>query len=186
MTRADREAVPHTPRERRPPRHLARQADDRGLPRGRRSMCHLGPLGSSTRWSGRALRTAWPRWWNARRAARCSASSATAPGGMTQQQPADSTGPARLQDDDRRQGDRIPDYLASSAPPACPSPSPRRTAHGMCQQREPQRLLRQCLPRRTSLAGLTQRQCDTLAQRLNSPPRKRLEYRTPAECFYAR
>lgn len=47
-------------------------------------------------------------------------------------------------------------------------------------------LLRQYLPKRTSLAGLTQRQCDALAQRLNSRPRKRLGYRTPAECFHAR
>jgi len=46
-------------------------------------------------------------------------------------------------------------------------------------------LLRQYLPKRSSLAGLTQRQCDALAQRLNSRPRKRLGYRTPAECFYA-
>jgi IS30 family transposase len=44
-------------------------------------------------------------------------------------------------------------------------------------------LLRQYLPKRTSLAGLTQRHCDALAQRLNSRPRKRLGYRTPGECF---
>lgn len=47
-------------------------------------------------------------------------------------------------------------------------------------------LLRQYLPKRTSLAGLTQRGCDALARRLNSRPRKRLGYRTPEECFYAR
>jgi IS30 family transposase len=46
-------------------------------------------------------------------------------------------------------------------------------------------LLRQYLPKRTSLAGLTQRGCDALARRLNSRPRKRLGYRTPAECFDA-
>jgi transposase, IS30 family len=46
-------------------------------------------------------------------------------------------------------------------------------------------LLRQYLPKRTSLAGLTQRHCDALAKRLNSRPRKRLGYRTPAECFHA-
>ncbi len=44
-------------------------------------------------------------------------------------------------------------------------------------------LLRQYLPKRTSLAGLTQAQCDILAHRLNTRPRKRLGYRTPAECF---
>lgn len=46
-------------------------------------------------------------------------------------------------------------------------------------------LLRQYLPKRTSLAGLTQAHCDALAQRLNARPRKRLGYRTPAECFHA-
>jgi IS30 family transposase len=47
-------------------------------------------------------------------------------------------------------------------------------------------LLRQYLPKRTSLAGLTQRHCDVLAHRLNTRPRKRLGYRTPEECFHAR
>ena len=46
-------------------------------------------------------------------------------------------------------------------------------------------LLRQYLPKRTSLAGLTQRGCDALARRLNTRPRKRLGYRTPEECFNA-
>ena len=45
-------------------------------------------------------------------------------------------------------------------------------------------LLRQYLPKRTSLAGLTQRYCDALAHRLNTRPRKRLGYRTPEECFH--
>ena len=44
-------------------------------------------------------------------------------------------------------------------------------------------LLRQYLPKRTSLASLTQRHCDVLAPRLNTRPRKRLGYRTPEECF---
>ena len=44
-------------------------------------------------------------------------------------------------------------------------------------------LLRQYLPKRTSLAGLTQRQCDVLAHRINTRPRKRLGYRTPEVCF---
>ncbi len=46
-------------------------------------------------------------------------------------------------------------------------------------------LLRQYLPKRTSLAGLTQHHCNALARRLNTRPRKRLGYRTPEECFYA-
>ena len=45
-------------------------------------------------------------------------------------------------------------------------------------------LLRQYLPKRTSQAGLTQRQCDAIANALNTRPRKRLGYRTPKECFY--
>ena len=44
-------------------------------------------------------------------------------------------------------------------------------------------LLRQYLPKGSSLAPLSQRQCDTLAHRLNTRPRKRLGYRTPKECF---
>jgi IS30 family transposase len=45
-------------------------------------------------------------------------------------------------------------------------------------------LLRQYLPKRTSQAGLTQRDCDRIAKKLNTRPRKRLGYRTPEECFY--
>jgi IS30 family transposase len=44
-------------------------------------------------------------------------------------------------------------------------------------------LLRQYLPKRTSMAGLTQQRCDAIARQLNSRPRKRLRYRTPEECF---
>ncbi len=44
-------------------------------------------------------------------------------------------------------------------------------------------LIRQYAPKRTSLAHLTQRHCDQIADRLNSRPRKRLGFRTPAECF---
>jgi IS30 family transposase len=44
-------------------------------------------------------------------------------------------------------------------------------------------LLRQYLPKRTNLASVTQGQCDVIAHLLNTRPRKRLGYRTPAECF---
>lgn len=44
-------------------------------------------------------------------------------------------------------------------------------------------LIRQYIPKRTSMARLTQRDCDAIAQKLNARPRKRLGYRTPAECF---
>ncbi len=45
-------------------------------------------------------------------------------------------------------------------------------------------LLRQYLPKRSNLHGLTQRQCDAIARQLNTRPRKRLGYKTPEECFY--
>jgi IS30 family transposase len=45
-------------------------------------------------------------------------------------------------------------------------------------------LLRQYLPKRTSQAGVTQSDCDRIARKLNSRPRKRLGYRTPEECFH--
>lgn len=45
-------------------------------------------------------------------------------------------------------------------------------------------LLRQYLPKRTSQAGLTQRDCDAIAKKLNTRPRKRLGYKTPEECFH--
>jgi transposase, IS30 family len=44
-------------------------------------------------------------------------------------------------------------------------------------------LLRQYLPKGQSMAHLTQRDCDALARKLNSRPRKRLGYRTPEECY---
>jgi transposase, IS30 family len=44
-------------------------------------------------------------------------------------------------------------------------------------------LIRQYLPKRTSMAHVTQLDCDAIAQRLNSRPRKRLGYRTPEECY---
>lgn len=45
-------------------------------------------------------------------------------------------------------------------------------------------LLRQYLPKRTSQAGVTQRDCDRIAKKLNARPRKRLGYRSPEECFH--
>jgi IS30 family transposase len=44
-------------------------------------------------------------------------------------------------------------------------------------------LLRQYLPKGASMAGLTQHQCNAIARRLNTRPRKRLGFRTPLECF---
>ena len=40
-------------------------------------------------------------------------------------------------------------------------------------------LIRQYLPKRTSMAKVTQEDLDTIAARLNERPRKRLDYRTP-------
>jgi len=45
-------------------------------------------------------------------------------------------------------------------------------------------LIRQYLRKGTSMQGLTQQQCDRIAAKLNSRPRKRLGYKTPKECFY--
>jgi IS30 family transposase len=44
-------------------------------------------------------------------------------------------------------------------------------------------LLRQYLPKRCSMAHLTQHDCHRIATKLNRRPRKRLGYRTPEECY---
>ncbi len=44
-------------------------------------------------------------------------------------------------------------------------------------------LLRQYLPKRRSMAHLTQYDCNRIAATLNRRPRKRLGYRTPEECY---
>jgi IS30 family transposase len=44
-------------------------------------------------------------------------------------------------------------------------------------------LIRQYLPKRRSMATLTQPDCDRIAAQLNRRPRKRLGYRTPEECY---
>ena len=44
-------------------------------------------------------------------------------------------------------------------------------------------LIRQYLPKRTSMAKVTQRLCDEIAKRLNTRPRKRLGYKTPEACY---
>lgn len=45
-------------------------------------------------------------------------------------------------------------------------------------------LLRQYLPRKTDLRTITANELEEIAQRLNNRPRKKLEYRTPAEVFW--
>jgi IS30 family transposase len=44
-------------------------------------------------------------------------------------------------------------------------------------------LIRQYAPKRTSLAHLTQLDCDRIADKLNNRPRRRLGFRTPRECY---
>ncbi len=44
-------------------------------------------------------------------------------------------------------------------------------------------LVRQYLPKRQSMAHLTQHACNRIAAKLNRRPRKRLGYRTPEECY---
>lgn len=45
-------------------------------------------------------------------------------------------------------------------------------------------LIRQYIPKRTSMTRLTQHHCNAIAHKLNTRPRKRLDYKTPEECFY--
>lgn len=47
-------------------------------------------------------------------------------------------------------------------------------------------LIRQYIPKKKSMAQLSQRDCTRIAHRLNDRPRKRLGYRTPRECFERR
>jgi IS30 family transposase len=44
-------------------------------------------------------------------------------------------------------------------------------------------LIRQYLPKKQSMAHLTQHDCNRIATKLNTRPRKRLHYRTPEECY---
>ncbi len=44
-------------------------------------------------------------------------------------------------------------------------------------------LIRQYLPKRQSMAHITQRHCSRIARKLNNRPRKRLGFRTPKECY---
>jgi transposase, IS30 family len=44
-------------------------------------------------------------------------------------------------------------------------------------------LVRQYLPKGASMAGLAQHQCNAIARKLNTRPRKRLGFRTPLECY---
>ena len=44
-------------------------------------------------------------------------------------------------------------------------------------------LIRQYLPKKQSMAHLTQHDCNRIATKLNTRPRKRLGYRTPEECY---
>ena len=44
-------------------------------------------------------------------------------------------------------------------------------------------LIRQYLPKRQSMASITQYDCNDIARKLNRRPRKRLGFRTPQECY---
>jgi|SRR5680860_306293 len=46
-------------------------------------------------------------------------------------------------------------------------------------------LIRQYLPKGTSMTQLSQHHCNAIAERLNARPSKRLAFKTPQECFYA-
>ncbi len=45
-------------------------------------------------------------------------------------------------------------------------------------------LIRQYLPKGTSMAGLSQQRCNSIARKLNRRPRKRLGFKTPLECYH--
>ena len=45
-------------------------------------------------------------------------------------------------------------------------------------------LIRQYLPKGTSMANLTQQQCDVIAYKLNTRPRKRYNFQTPEQIHY--
>ena len=45
-------------------------------------------------------------------------------------------------------------------------------------------LIRQYLPKGTSMKDLTQQQCDAIAYKLNTRPRKRLNFKTPEKLQY--
>jgi len=45
-------------------------------------------------------------------------------------------------------------------------------------------LIRQYLPKGTSMADLTQQQCDSITNKLNTRPRKRFNYKNPEEMYY--
>jgi IS30 family transposase len=47
-------------------------------------------------------------------------------------------------------------------------------------------LIRQYLPKHSSMARLTQRECDAIASSLNTRPRKRHGYRTPQQILFGR
>jgi IS30 family transposase len=47
-------------------------------------------------------------------------------------------------------------------------------------------LIRQYLPKHSSMARLTQRECDAIAKSLNTRPRKRHGYRTPQQILFGR
>ncbi|MEO7318882.1 MAG: IS30 family transposase [Chthoniobacteraceae bacterium] len=46
-------------------------------------------------------------------------------------------------------------------------------------------LIRQYLPKRQSMAELSQKECEAIAKKLNNRPRKRHAYKTPNECFHS-
>jgi len=46
-------------------------------------------------------------------------------------------------------------------------------------------LIRQYLPKRKSMADLTQAECDVISMKLNRRPRKKLWFKTPEQCYAA-
>jgi len=51
------------------------------------------------------------------------------------------------------------------------------------RRRNTNRLIRQYLPKGTSMHAITELDCNLIADALNARPRKRLNYQTSQECF---
>jgi transposase, IS30 family len=58
------------------------------------------------------------------------------------------------------------------------------TPHHSWERGTNEKLIRQYLPKRTSMNSVTQQQCSAMPELLNKRPRKRLGYSTPRECVY--
>ncbi len=83
-------------------------------------------------------------------------------------------------------GNDGPNTHSSASRPACRSTLRPSVTLATRHQREHQRAAGQCWAKGSDLRALTQTECDEVAMRLNTRPRKTLEWRTPARVLNAR